>query len=182
MHREPCVYPYSSGLLHWNWDNLTNIPLQWRHNEHPGDCWSIVQTNISKIASKPALLALFEGNPLVNDGLSKQRASNTKAVSIWWRHHNPVAITSSPCIIIYFWPISHIHNLKVYVSWWQFLAVLFWYHLFHSISFTYTHLKTNPIHFCHDQISSETFMIKNILTFLLLSSPSAMTIDSRFSG
>ena len=69
--------------------------LQWRHNKHPGvsdhrwhDClFNRLFRLTSKKTSKPALLALCEGNPLVIIGYPSQSASNWETLSIWWRHH-----------------------------------------------------------------------------------------------
>ena len=40
-----------------------------------------------KTASKPALLALCEGNPTETVGFPSQRASNMESLSMWWLHH-----------------------------------------------------------------------------------------------
>ena len=51
----------------------------------------------SKKRSKPGLLAVCLGNPLVNGEFSPQWASYAEIASTWWRHHNllndPIAIT-----------------------------------------------------------------------------------------
>ena len=44
--------------------------------------------------SKPALLALCEGNSPVPGEFPAQGASNVEKASIWWRHHVACAWTS----------------------------------------------------------------------------------------
>ena len=65
------------------------MPLQWRHNEHPGisnhrrlDC---LFHRLFRLTSKPVLLALCVGNPLVD---SPHKVPVTrKRDYIWWRQH-----------------------------------------------------------------------------------------------
>ena len=69
--------------------------LQWRHNEsdgvsihQPHDCLlNCLFKHSSKKTSKHRVTGLFDENSLMPGEFPAQRASNTKKVSIWWRHH-----------------------------------------------------------------------------------------------
>ena len=70
--RKSIKYTLSRGVSkHWQLDCLLNRLSGLR----------------PKKTSKPALLALCEGNPPVTGGFPPQKASNTESVSMVWRHH-----------------------------------------------------------------------------------------------
>ena len=72
--------------------------LQWRHNAHDGvsnhqphDCLpNRLFRHRSKKTSKLCVTGLCVRNSPVTDEFPAQEASNTKSVSIWWRHHNAI--------------------------------------------------------------------------------------------
>ena len=76
--------------------------LEWRGHEHHGvsnyrrlDClFKHLFRLTSQKASKPALLALYEGNPLATSGFHSQTASNAETASIWCRHHENLMVGS----------------------------------------------------------------------------------------
>ena len=87
-------------ILEWLYTRVAirYIPLQSlqrRHNGHngvsnhqPHDCLiNRLFRRISKKTSKLRVTGLCEGNSPQTGELPAQRASNTKIVSIWWRHH-----------------------------------------------------------------------------------------------
>ena len=90
-------------LLHWHWYNdmvvqnasITVAPWSgWWRLKSPAsrpvaDLFVSDEYQISKLR----VSGLCEGNPLVPGGMPSQRASNTKKVSIWWRHHETREIT-----------------------------------------------------------------------------------------
>ena len=73
--------------------------LQWRHNGHDGvsnhqphDCLlNRLFRRRSKKTSKLRVTSLCAGNSPGTGEFPAQMASNAKNVSIWWRHHEPVA-------------------------------------------------------------------------------------------
>ena len=68
--------------------------LQWRHNDRDGlpnhrrlgSLLNRLFRRRSKKISKPRVTGLCEGNSPVSAEFPSQRTSNTKTVSIWWRH------------------------------------------------------------------------------------------------
>ena len=84
-------------------DVLFHCTLQWRHNEHEGvsnhrplECLlNRLFRHISKKPLKLRVTGLCEGNSPVTDGFPAQRASNAENVSIWWRHHELVALSGN---------------------------------------------------------------------------------------
>ena len=89
----------------------TNTLLQWRHNgqrrlkSHAlGGLFKLT----SKKISKPALLALCEGNPPVTGEFPSQRARNAENVSIEWCHHDNMTVFILPYI--------NYHHLSLHVS------------------------------------------------------------------
>ena len=82
--------------------NAENVSIWWRHHAkhwHHNEHLSISNHRLldflfnrlfrltSTKTSKPALLALCEGNPPVTGQFPSQRASSAKTLSIWWRRH-----------------------------------------------------------------------------------------------
>ena len=66
-------------------------PLQWHHNERDGisnhqphEC---LLKRLFARRSKLRVTGLYGGNSPVTGEFPAQRTSNTKNVSIWWRHH-----------------------------------------------------------------------------------------------
>ena len=62
--------------FHCNPITVTSQWLPWR-----------LKSPAPKKTSKPALLALCEGNSPVTGEFPAQKASNAEKASIWWRHH-----------------------------------------------------------------------------------------------
>ena len=113
-----CIYPYSSGLLNWHWNNQINalIPvmrpwriwvkqlvsihkkntLQWRHsghngvsNHHPYKCLlNRLFRHRSKKKWKLCVPGICAGNSPGTSEFPAQIASTTENVFIWWRHHD----------------------------------------------------------------------------------------------
>ena len=89
--------PYMCVVLPGAQRVLINVTsLQWRHSEHDGvsnhqphDCLlNRLFRRRSKKTSKFRVTGLCEGNSPVTGEFPPQRVSNTKNVSIWWRHHS----------------------------------------------------------------------------------------------
>ena len=89
--------PYMCVVLPGAQRVLINVTsLQWRHSEHDGvsnhqphDCLlNRLFRRRSKKTSKFRVTGLCEGNSPVTGEFPQQRVSNTKNVSIWWRHHS----------------------------------------------------------------------------------------------
>ena len=80
--------------------SFMRYPLQWRHNEcdgvsnhQPHDCLrNRLFKRKSKKTSKLRVTSFCAVNSPVFGEFPAQRASNTKNISIWWRHHVPLTI------------------------------------------------------------------------------------------
>ena len=62
--------------------------------------WSFVQQLLrlaSKKSSKPALMTLCEGNPMVTGGFSSQMVSGAERVTMSWQHHFPPELVTDKC-------------------------------------------------------------------------------------
>ena len=86
--------PYNSIVMH-DYSRSSITPLQWRHNGHdsvsnhqPYDCLlNRLFRRKSKKTSKLRATGLCAGNSPETGEFPAQVASNSKNVSIWWRHH-----------------------------------------------------------------------------------------------
>ena len=98
--------------------------LQWRHNEHNGFsnhlCLHYLLNCLLGHRSKKTLKLhstdLCEGNSLVTSEFPRQRASNTKNVSIWWCHNGWLSISVyswwiQPLAIVVF-PIDYENDIR----------------------------------------------------------------------
>ena len=118
-------------------ESLVNAPLvsqgcfmslQWRHNERDGvsnhrrhDCLlECLFRCRSKKASKLRVSGLCEGNSPMAGEFPAQRVSNTKNVSIWWRHHVFSCRNSNFSQLAFcddnFWRIQHTECLSRFKS------------------------------------------------------------------
>ena len=79
--------------------NITLLTLEWRHNgrdsvsnHQPRDClFNRLFMRRSKKTSKLRVTGLCAGNSPETGEFPAQMASNAENVSIWWRHHEPLA-------------------------------------------------------------------------------------------
>ena len=60
--------------------------------------YSTVYSDTAQGNTKAPVTGLYEDNSPVTDEFHAQRASNTENVSIWWRHHDYINLTSSKCV------------------------------------------------------------------------------------
>ena len=83
----------------------------------PRGCWHVLYSHwqrlrnvLSKLTTKThqrvALLALCEGNPMINWGLSLQRLSNTESVTLSWRHHYWCCFGVDGVFLVAFWVVD----------------------------------------------------------------------------
>ena len=75
-----------------SWTSYSNhSPVTWAswHLKSPANGLFVQQSVLANLKgnTKPALLALYEGNPPVTSGFPSQRASNMESICISWCHH-----------------------------------------------------------------------------------------------
>ena len=95
---------------------ISNSTLQWRHNGHdsvsnhqPHDCFlNRLFRHRSKKTSKLRVTGLYTGNSPASGEFPTQMASNAENVSIWWRHHEITATSSS---------VQWVNKKQWYVGW-----------------------------------------------------------------